>query len=166
MQTPDPAMLKGMQGNNSAVVGKLSMGILGQSPNMSMPSDSFGQAYHSQASAEKATNQLKLPPMELLQLKVPQDKPDGINVGELLTERSARPGDEEITDFKAAEMMEKDDKVESDDYSDVVDETEFDVNPIKVEGADSAASFEKEPIAENIVESPDQLKLAMAAKGG
>ena len=62
--------------------------------------------------------------------------------------------------------MEKDDKVESDDYSDVVDETEFDVNPIKVEGADSAASFEKEPIAENIVESPDQLKLAMAAKGG
>lgn len=42
MQTPDPAMLKGMQGNNSAVVGKLSMGILGQSPNMSMPSDSFG----------------------------------------------------------------------------------------------------------------------------
>ena len=56
LSTPDPTTLK------PAVAGAAGQGVIGQSPNLSMPSvqrladDSFGQAYHSAASAEKATN--------------------------------------------------------------------------------------------------------------
>ena len=112
---------------------------------------------------------------------MPTEKPEGINVGELLTERSkAGVGDSTISDFKAADKLDDDtvkadhakatddephaDVIDSEDYSDDDDQKENEIS-VKDESQNQKPLYGAE-IEAIPLESPEDLKLAMEAKEG